>query len=169
MKKIGKCKIIIVIIIGLLLFCLYNNNEDERVRIRVISNSNNYTDLYYKEEVKDIVCSIIKADDSINDVKSKLSEVEMKVKEYGRINNLEINVDFGLTTFPPKQLNGKLISGGDYLTLLVTIGKGLGNNYWTILYPEYFGYTFEEVYSGEVEIRSYIYDLINNVNKKGYK
>ena len=67
------------------------------------------------------------------------------------------------------QLDGKLISGGDYLTLLVTIGKGLGNNYWTILYPEYFGYTFEEVYSGEVEIRSYIYDLINNVNKKSYK
>ena len=97
---------------------------------------------------------------SKDDVINKVNIVEQLVDEYGNKNNLVISVEFGVTSFPPKELNGKIISGGEYETLLVTIGEGKGNNYWTVLYPEYFGITFEEIYSGEVEIRSYFYDVI---------
>lgn len=161
MVKIGNLKILLIILISIVLFgLLIDNNEDERVRIRVISNSNEYLDLYHKEEVKYIVCSVINVYDTEKEILEKLDDVKLLVNKYANENNLNISVEYGVTTFPPKELNGKIISGGDYKTLLVTIGKGKGNNYWTLLYPEYFGYTFEDVYSGEIEIRSYFYDLI---------
>ncbi|MBQ6817669.1 MAG: stage II sporulation protein R [Bacilli bacterium] len=162
MVKNGKLKITIIIIICILLFGMFmDNNEDNRIRIRVVSNSNDYVDIYHKEKVKDIVCNVINADDTKEEVLKKLNDVEELVNQYAMNNNLDIIVEFGVTNFPPKELNGKIISGGNYETLLVTIGQGKGNNYWTLLYPEYFGVTFEEIYSGDVEIRSYFYDLIN--------
>lgn len=165
MAKNGKVKIILIIFICIILLSLFiDNNEQERVRIRVISNSNDYVDIYQKEEVKDIVCNIIDADDTKDEVLDKIDEIKRKVNEYADVYNLDIDIEFGMTSFPPKELNGKVISGGEYETLLVTIGKGKGNNYWTILYPEYFGMTFEEVYSGEIEIRSYIYDVIKSIS-----
>lgn len=161
MVKNGKLKMIIIILICVILFgVISENNEKERVRIRVVSNSNSYIDLYYKEEVKDLVCSVVNADDTLKDIENKLVNMNSLVKEYGMNHNLDIKVDLGITSFPPKELDGKIISGGKYQTLLITIGEGKGNNYWTLLYPEYFGITFEEIYSGEIEIRSYFYDVI---------
>ena len=162
MVKNGKVKFLIAIIIFVLCLVLINNNEEERIRIRVISNSNDYLDLYQKEEVKDIVCSVIDVSDTEKEILGKLDDVKLLVDQYAMKHNLKINVEYGVTKFPPKELDGKIISGGNYQTLLITIGEGKGNNYWTLLYPEYFGYTFEDVYSGEVEIRSYVYDLIKD-------
>ena len=35
-------------------------------------------------------------------------------------------------------------------TLVITLGKGEGDNYWSLLYPEYYGVGFEEVNTGNV-------------------
>lgn len=162
MEKNGKVKlfIVLILIVCLFVFTLFTNNEEERLRIRVISNSNELVDTYQKEEVKKIVLNVIDATDSVNDVEQKLPILKEKLNDYSIVNNVLITVELGITNFPPKKLNEKIISGGAYQTLLITIGNGKGNNYWTLLYPEYYGITFEEVYSGEVEIKSYFYELI---------
>lgn len=162
MEKNGKYKIIIVLILIVCLFAftLFTNNEEERVRIRVISNSNDINDITQKEEVKSIVLSVIDAFDTTEEIKRKLPILKEKLDDYSNMKRVLITVELGVTNFPPKKLKEKIIPGGEYQTLLITIGEGKGNNYWTLLYPEYYGITFEEVYSGEVEIKSYFYELI---------
>ena len=48
---------------------------------------------------------------------------------------------------------------GKYMTLLFIIGKGEGKNWWSILYPEFYGINYED--SDEIEYRSFIYDFLN--------
>ena len=52
-----------------------------------------------------------------------------------------------------------MIPSGNYETLLIEIGNAKGNNFWTLLYPEYYGFEFEE--TNEIEYRSYFYDLFS--------
>ena len=59
--------------------------------------------------------------------------------------------------YPAKVLDGKMVPSGSYPTLLITIGTGSGSNWWSILYPEFFGVSYES--SSEVEYRSYFYEL----------
>lgn len=162
-KNKGKWILILIIII-VFIFIIIPDQDEDNIRLRVISNSNSEIDLKIKEEVAVILKSNINANDSYNDILNKMSSLEEEIDTYARKHNLDIKIDFGNTVFPPKQLNGKIISGGTYLTLLITIGEGKGNNYWTLLYPEYFNITFEEVYSGEVEIKYYLYEKVFKKN-----
>lgn len=52
--------------------------------------------------------------------------------------------------FETKYYNDKIIQGGTYKTIVVTLGEGKGKNYWTILYPQYFNASFEDVNTGNV-------------------
>lgn len=69
-----------------------------------------------------------------------------------------------METFPAKSYNGEFIPSGTYYTLLITIGKGNGNNFWTLLYPEYFNISFED--NNEIEYRSYIYDKFKKIERE---
>ena len=78
--------------------------------------------------------------------------------------NKRIDVNFQIelkeTVFPAKVLNGKVMPSGKYMTLLFTIGKGEGDNWWSILYPEFFGINYDD--SSEIEYKSFIYELLNS-------
>ena len=45
------------------------------------------------------------------------------------------SINYGLNYFPEKEYNGKTYKEGKYESLLVTLGKGEGNNWWCILFP----------------------------------
>ncbi len=128
--------------------------------MRVIANSNETIDQYYKNEVVKIMKSVIDCDDDYDDIVSKMDSLQNKINEYADSRNLEINIKLDKTKFPTKSLNGKVIEGGIYETLLITIGEGKGNNYWSLLYPEYYGYTFEDVDSENIEVKFYIWEKL---------
>ena len=69
-------------------------------------------------------------------------------------------IEYKNVAFPAKVLNGKLIPSGTYKTLLITIGSGQGNNWWSVLYPEFFGINYED--SDEIEYKSFIYEILNS-------
>ena len=75
------------------------------------------------------------------------------VKEYDNI-----RVEFMDEYFPAKSLNGQIVPAGVYQTIKITIGEGKGTNWWSILYPEFFGVTYED--SKNIEDKSYFYDSI---------
>lgn len=155
MKRKVCLTILILLFIGLVF-----PKEDENIRVRVIANSNDSIDQYYKNEVVKIMKSVIKCDDTYEDVLSKIDELDEKLEEYGDKKNLDIKIEFIKTKFPTKSLDDKIIEGGIYQTLLITIGKGEGNNYWSILYPEYYGFTFEDVDSENIEVKFYLWEKI---------
>ena len=155
--------IVLIIIILLLVFMFNNkNSESDEIRVRVIANSNSYVDQSVKNDVVLIMKKVINADDSYDMVLDKLDQLRKMLNEYSEKNNIKILLEFKDTVFPAKSLNGKIIEGGVYKTLLITIGNGNGNNYWSLLYPEYYGITFEDIDSENIIVRSFFYDLFNN-------
>jgi len=155
MKKKGFLIIIILLFIWLVL-----PEKNENIRVRVIANSDEKIDQIYKNEVVKIMKSIIKCDDSYEDVENKMGVLEEELLEYGKEKDLKISVEFTKTKFPTKSLNDKVIEGGIFDTVLITIGKGEGKNYWSLLYPEYYGITFEDVESENIEVKFYLYEKI---------
>ena len=140
----------IVIGIG---FAIANNNE-EGMRVRIIANSNSDIDKKEKEVVKK------ELEEILNEIENL--DVELIRQELNnRLNDelaTKIKVEVVNSYYEAKTYENKFIASGSYKTLLITIGEGKGNNFWTLLYPEYYHVEFEE--SNEVEYHVYIVDLI---------
>lgn len=159
-------KIIVILIIGIFGYIIFNqDNISDNIRIRVIANTNTEIDIYEKNKVVEIVKSVIKADDTEKDIEIKLDVLRKKINSYSKEINKNIKVEFKNTNFPAKSLNGEIIPRGVYKTLLITIGKGEGNNYWSLLYPEYYGITFEEIDSKNIIVESYFKKVFKKIFK----
>lgn len=151
--------VIIALVIGFL-FLIINENE-EGLRLRIVCDENTEVGLYEKRIVKDALEEVLNENDiDINNVDTLLIYSELIKKTKGLIQN-EIKVEVINSYYPAKSYNDMFVPSGNYITLLITIGKGDGSNFWTLLYPEYFNIEFEE--ANEIEYRFYILDLINKI------
>ena len=74
--------------------------------------------------------------------------------------NYKVNVQIKNQKYETKYYKDKIIEGGKYKTLVIMIGEGAGNNYWSILYPEYYGIGFEEVNTGNVTYKIWLFEKI---------
>ncbi len=150
MKKVY----LIIIVISLLVLggCTYIDSLEQRIRI--ISSSNEEQDVNDKYLVRDVLLDIFYYD-QIEVNNNSIKTLENKLKEK---TGISLVVEYKNETFPAKVQNGKFIPSGTYKTLLITIGSGNGSNWWSVLYPEFYGIGYED--ATEVEYRSFIYDLI---------
>lgn len=161
--------VIYICIIGLILF-LVIPKEKEEIRVRVIANSNNA----YDQEIKYVVASLLVnilgeyQDKSnlkgvINEDLEKIESKILSILDEKNYPNVSLDISFGKEKFPTKTYNDKVIPGGVYETLVIRIGKANGSNWWSLLYPEFFSCSYEEINSGDVEYRSYFWELIQNI------
>ena len=139
MKKI--ILIIISVIIGLL---VYDKSDEiiipsDAIRIRIIANSNSITDLYQKKTVKEEIKSDLY--NLVNKAKSSIEANSIINNNLDYINTLvssktnDYRIEYGLNYFPKKTYKGVIYPEGDYQSLVITLGSGLGDNWWCILYP----------------------------------
>ena len=84
-------------------------------------------------------------------------EKEMKNDNYD--NNVEVN--YGMNYFPEKTYKGVKYKEGEYESLVVTLGKGEGNNFWCVLFPPLCLLEAEEDDTNEVEYTSFVKELID--------
>ncbi len=152
MKKVNS--ILWMLIVLILTGCNYV--ESKEIRIRILANSNSEIDIAEKYQLRDALLevfyqkSITVNEDNLSLIKTELNKkIQSKYK-----------IELKETIFPAKVLKGKIIPSGKYMTLLITIGEGRGENWWSILYPEFYGINYDD--SSEIEYRSFIYDLLNS-------
>ena len=139
MKKI--IFIVICFVIGVL---VYKKNDQiiipsDAIRVRIIANSNNIEDLYQKKKLKESITNdlynLVK--DSSNsmeaslNIKSNLNKIDSLVKN--KISDYKIT--YGKNYFPEKIYKGVVYPSGEYDSLVITLGSGLGDNWWCVLYP----------------------------------
>ena len=155
MKKL----IIIIFIIGVCITTSSCSKKDEFIRLRIIANSNLESDIKEKELIKTTIGYFFN-DRKLNyetlDVSTldSLLKISLDTKLYNKL-----TIKKCISYYPAKSYKGKFISSGNYETILIEIDQAKGNNFWTLLYPEYFGYEFEE--KNEIEYRSYFYDKLS--------
>lgn len=136
--------------VSLLLQSCYRENSE--VRIRIIAQDNSKEAQEFKMLIKDKVITCLK-EIEFESYSQTTDFIRQSLKEYDNI-----RVEFIDEYFPAKSLNGQIVPAGVYQTIKITIGEGKGTNWWSILYPEFFGVTYED--SKNIEYKSYFYDSI---------
>lgn len=136
---------IIIIIFFVILIISNDTNDSNELRFRIIGNSNSEIDQNLKMKVAKELQNITISENNLDIIKKRAEYIVLS-------NNFKYDVDVCVRNeeFETKYYNNKIIEGGVYKTIVVTLGKGEGKNYWTILYPEYFNVSFEDVNTGNV-------------------
>ena len=148
MKKIfGGLLIIIVLILFLA--------PEKEVRIRIIANSDSSIDQQMKLDVAKHLKGLLLETRDLSIIKK---EVEYLISDYNC--DYHVKVSYKDQKYEPKYLGDKIIPGGVYKTLVIEIGEANGKNYWSMLYPEYFNVSFEDVNSGDVEFGWWLSDIL---------
>jgi len=133
--------LIISVVIGIL---VYKKNDEiiipsDAIRVRIIANSNSIDDLYKKEKLKNEIKNDLY--NYVKDANSSLIASKNIQDNINNINNLiatktsDFKITYGNNYFPKKVYKGVIYPEGEYESLVVTLGTGLGNNWWCVLYP----------------------------------
>lgn len=144
---------------------------DEAIRIRVIANSDSEYDQEIKLKVKDTLeynmYNLLKNTTDLEHarelIKNNLSSVESNIdktlqeEEY----KLPFTINFGLNYFPKKEFKGIIYEEGYYESVVVTLGEGLGNNWWCVLFPPLCMLEAEEVNTTDVEYTTLVKTVID--------
>lgn len=164
MKKI--IFIVISVFIGIL---VYHKNEEiiipsDAIRIRILANSDNIKDLYQKEKLKDDIKNDLYH--LFKNVHSSEEADQVIINNLDNIKNIiydktnDVTINYGINHFPKKIYKGVVYPEGDYKSLIITIGKGLGNNWWCVLYPPLCMIDDNKITS-DVEYRILVSDILN--------
>ncbi len=118
---------------------------DDAIRIRIIPNSNSEYDQSIKYKVKETIQNDMKnlltnvknIDDARNIIKNNLDGIQDNISKTLQKNeyDLPFNVNFGFNYFPKKEFKGIVYKEGYYESVVVTLGSGLGDNWWCVLFP----------------------------------
>ena len=118
---------------------------DEAIRIRVIGNSNSDYDQQIKMKVKNKVeydmYNLLKETKKISEarqlINSNLDNLENNISNLldEENYNLPFKINYGLNYFPEKEFKGIKYKEGYYESLVITLGEGLGDNWWCVLFP----------------------------------
>ena len=140
-----KKTIILIIIAFIITILVYNKNDEiiipkESIRIRIIANSNEKMDIKEKLEVKKNIekelYSLLKDVSSIEEardiIQNNLKRLNIVIDD---TTDKDYLISFGNNYFPKKVYKGVVYEEGLYESLTITLGSGIGNNWWCVLFP----------------------------------
>ena len=137
-------KIIIVLFLISLGFIFWGEDEeilipDEAIRFRVIANSNTLEDqtekLAIKEQVEEEIYKLINGAGNVKDVRNIIENNMDTINDIVNSYGVSYQISYGNNYFPSKTYKGVLYPAGNYESLVITLGKGAGNNFWCVLFP----------------------------------
>lgn len=167
-------KIIALVLLIITIYILIGNSfsnkiiiPEEAIRVRVIANSNTEYDQNIKKEVKEVLkndfINMFKNINNINDFRkelvSNLSIITNDIKELLDKYNMDFDINYGLNYFPKKEFKDIVYDEGYYESLVVTLGSGLGDNWWCVLFPPLC--MIEASESSNIEYTTLVSELIN--------
>lgn len=169
----------VIIIVALFVSIFYMSNKEteviipkEAIRFRVIANSNSSIDQQNKLIVRDNIQkqmtedltntkNIEEARISIASNLNKYNNLIEKTLQENNINS-DFNINYGMNYFPKKVYKGVTYEAGNYESLVITLGDGLGKNWWCVMFPPLCLLEAEETEeTTEVEYKFFIKELID--------
>ena len=145
-----KCILLMLIIALFYMFISDNMTKkltipDDALRIRIIPNSNSNYDQFIKGKVRDkleiTMYDLLKGAKSSEEARKIIVDnLELVDKDVEKVlsdenYDLDYAVKYGYNYFPDKEYKGIKYGEGYYESLLVTLGKGEGDNWWCVLFP----------------------------------
>ena len=165
MKKI----IIILVIFSLII--IFNSKEKDiiipnnAIRFRVIANSDNIKDqnekMIIKEKVEQEVYKLINGANNTSEVRNLIHDNMDDIKKIMDSYNVKYNINYGYNYFPNKNYKGVMYEAGNYESLVITLGEGLGQNFWCVLFPPLCLLDNQKEDVSDVEYQLYIKKLLD--------
>ena len=169
-------KIITIIVLIILMIVTMSKEEEviipkDAIRFRVIANSNDLKDQQEKKKIAKTlgnnITKLLKNQNSLQETRTTLKKnintftttIQEEMKNDNYDNNVEVN--YGMNYFPEKTYKGVKYKEGEYESLVVTLGKGEGNNFWCVQFPPLCLLEAEEDDTNEVEYTSFVKELID--------
>ena len=135
----------IIVLLFVLTIIYISKSEEEiiiptnSIRYRIIANSDSTKDqmlkMNIKEKLDEEILPILSDSNSIEDsrllIKDNLDNIKNVVSKYTD----DFDVNYGKNYFPEKTYKGINYDAGNYESLVITLGSGLGKNWWCVLYP----------------------------------
>lgn len=168
-------KVIVFLFVGMSIF-LYLNTDNgaaevyvlpiDSIRMRVIANSDDANDQIIKYDlinnITDIIENIENNSSSSIDSKEVILEsiplIEDKLLEFG----ISGTVSYGDNYFPVKTYKSVTYDEGNYESLVITIGSGLGENWWCVLFPPLCLIEANESDLSDIEYSFYVKNIIES-------
>ena len=164
-------KIVIIVAIKVCTLSLNKNyelNKNNTIRFRVIANSDTLEDQEIKKEIVKNVSGVINESQKSTSLEETRTYINNKLPEFNEVvektlleNNdkREFKINYGLNYFPKKELNNEEYPEGMYESLVITLGKGQGDNFWCILFPPLC--MIEE--NKDYEYKSFFKEIFDNI------
>lgn len=117
----------------------------ESIRLRILANSSSDEDQRVKRQIRDQVneqitqwvYGIESLKDARTIIKRELPQINTIVAKSLKDMGLKetFKVEFGMVPFPTKLYGDYVYPAGEYEAVLITLGEGLGANWWCVLFP----------------------------------
>jgi len=168
-------KIVMVLAIGITILSLNKNSgvtiPKNSIRFRIIANSNSNEDQSIKRKVVNNLKNTIgrlnyeskSLEQSRENIQKSLPIFEEIVnKTLSDVNpNQSYSIHYGKNYFPQKEYKGVVYDEGEYESLVITLGNGIGDNFWCILFPPLCLLEAEEQETENIEYTSLIKEIID--------
>ncbi len=136
----------------------------EAIRIRILANSNSNYDqkqkIIVKEELEKYLYDLMSNAENIEQadiaIRNNMNSLKNLVSS---IFDGEFKINYGMNYFPSKEYKGITYDEGYYKSLVVSLGNGLGDNWWCILFPPLCMLDGTEL--DEIEYRSIVKDIVD--------
>ena len=96
-------------------------------------------------------------------IKENIPLLEEDIDEIFKENNYNMNyeVNFGYNYFPEKKYRSVTYKEGYYESIVISVGKAQGDNWWCVLFPNLCLADLEN--TDETEYRSWVYETITKI------
>lgn len=142
---------------------------DESIRIRIIANSDSFDDQYIKIKVKQLIEPVIEEDlrssSSLKEsrfiIKNNLDKYDSMISSYLVDNSYNDNfsINYGSNYFPEKEYKGVKYESGNYESLVIKLGSGMGDNWWCVMFPPICSLEVEE--NSDIEYKVFVKELFD--------
>ena len=163
------CAILTLIVISNDIKKDYYVIPNESIRIRIVPNSNKIEDQLIKKQIKNNLELKIEKDlnnsktieQSRKIIKNNINNYKKEIDKVIKQTNKKINynIDYGNHYFPEKKYKGLKYKAGMYESLLITIGKADGNNWWCVLFPPICSLEVDDSNTSNVKYTTYIKEI----------
>lgn len=142
---------------------------DESIRIRIIANSDSFDDQYIKIKVKQLIEPVIEEDlsnssslkESRSIIKDNLNKYDSMISSY-LVDNAysdKLSISYGSNYFPEKEYKGVKYESGNYESLVIKLGSGMGDNWWCVMFPPICSLEVEE--NSDIEYKVFVKELFD--------
>ena len=142
---------------------------DESIRIRIIANSDSFDDQYIKIKVKKLIEPVIEEDlrnsSSLKEsrfiIKNNLDKYDSMISSYLVDNsyNDKFSINYGSNYFPEKEYKGVKYESGNYESLVIKLGSGMGDNWWCVMFPPICSLEVDE--NSDIEYKVFVKELFD--------